>query len=507
MQEGTTMTVEKNAYEIARPNAGSLMQSLRAFGYDIATAIADLIDNSITARSSHISVQFEWNNSSPWIAVSDNGCGMTEDELLEAMKTGSRNPLDERDTNDLGRFGLGLKTASLSQCRRLTVASKTKDSSLNTRCWDLDLVTEKNEWILLKKAGPAAEAVIRRLFGDRESGTVVLWENIDRIIPESHINDEEYQDAFLNYAESVKDHIACVFCSYMQGPKKILFDINDTKIEMWDPFMTDSPLTTRMPTETLYVNGHQVQIKPYILPHQNKLLPEEFNKYAGKHGWNAQQGYYIFRNNRLIVSADWLIPGLEKLEQYRLARIRIDIGNETDSEWNIDVRKSTASPPISIVKELRRIANAARKESARIYSHRGKKLSRSSKSEQHFVWHQNVRNGKLGYAVNRNHPIVKAALESDQHGQVKMLLDLIEETIPVPMIISDYGEKSKEMLEPYEGKKKDQFDSMIEELYRMYRSAGADPKSAIENIAGTEPFIYSPEKVVLFCEREGIDYE
>lgn len=507
MDHDNPLMMGKEEYEIARPNAGSLMQSLRAFGYDIATAIADLIDNSITARSDRISIQFEWNNGEPWIAVSDNGYGMTESELFEAMKTGSKNPLDYRDEKDLGRFGLGLKTASFSQCKRLTVASKAKSTPLNIRCWDLDLVTENNEWVLLKRVSFKTESLIKDIFRDRGSGTVVLWEKIDRIIPGNHINDDEYQDAFLSYAKAVKEHISVVFCSYMQGSRRIHFEINGMEIEMWDPFMMDNTLTTRMPVETLYVDGHEVTIRPFILPHQNKLTPDLFSKYAGKHGWNAQQGYYIFRNNRLIVAADWLIQGLEKLEQYRLARIRIDIGNETDSEWNIDVRKSTAVPPISITKEIKRIAIAARRESARIYRHRGKKLARKSKEEQSFVWHQNVRNGKLGYAINRNHPIVRSLLESDTKDQIKQLIDLIEETVPVPMIISDYGEKSKEMLEPYEGKKTDAFDDMISRLYEMYISTGVEPKSAIESIANTEPFIYSPERVTLFCEREGIDYE
>ncbi len=501
------MIKEAGSYEIARPNAGALMQSLRAFGYDTSTAVADLIDNSITARSSQIDVWFEWNNGNPWIAVSDNGYGMTEIELFEAMKTGGKNPLEERDEKDLGRFGLGLKTASLSQCRRMTVASKTEKTSLCVRCWDLDLVTKKNEWILLKNANTEAESAIKRLIGDKKSGTVVLWEKIDRIVPDNHVDDEEYQDAFLSCAKAVKDHIASVFCSYMQGPRRVRFSINGNEIDMWDPFMTDNPMTTHMPTETLYVDGHEVIVKPYILPHQNKLSPDLFAKYAGSHGWNAQQGYYIFRNNRLIVAAEWLVPGMEKLEQYRLARIRIDIGNETDSEWSIDVRKSIASPPISIAKDIKRIANAARKKSAQIYRYRGKRISRSNKTEQHFVWHQNVRNGKLGYAVNRNHPIVKAMLETELKDQIKQLLDLIEETVPVPMIISDYGEKSKEMLEPYEGKKTDDFDQMIGKLYEHYISLGTKPKDAIESIAGTEPFIYSPEMVELFCERKGIDYE
>lgn len=499
--------IPDDSFELARPNAGSLMQSLRAFGYDASTAIADLIDNSITAESRNIEIWFEWNNGKPWIAVADDGHGMTEKELFEAMKTGSKNPLDARDEKDLGRFGLGLKTASLSQCRRMTVASKTAKTPLCIRCWDLDLVTKKNEWMLLKKIDADAETIINQRMGEKKRGTVVLWEKIDRIIPDNHVDDEVYQDAFLGCAKAVKNHISTVFCSYMQGSKKVRFAINGMEIEMWDPFMTDNPLTTRMPAETLFVDGHEVLIKPYILPHQNKLTPELFKKYGGEHGWNAQQGYYIFRNNRLIVAADWLVPELEKLEQYRLARIRIDIGNETDSEWNIDVRKSTASPPISITKEIKRIANAARKESAKIYRHRGKKLLRAGKTEQHFVWHQNVRNGKLGYAVNRNHPIVKAVLESDMKDQIKQLLDLIEETIPVPMIISDYGEKSKEMLEPYEGKKTDDFDQMIGKLFELYVSLGTEPKQAVKNIASTEPFIYSPERVALFCERKGIDYE
>ena len=108
--------------------------------------------------------------------------------------------------------------------------------------------------------------------------------------------------------------------------------------------MSDNSCTTRLPSESLYVNGYEVKVKPYILPHQSKLSVEEFNENAGLHGWNAQQGFYIYRNNRLIVAGDWLIPGMEKLEQYRLARIRVDIGNGTDSEWNIDVRKFCNSP-------------------------------------------------------------------------------------------------------------------------------------------------------------------
>lgn len=491
-------------YEHASPNAASLMQSLRAFGYDISMAVADLIDNSITAQASSISINFEWNNGDPWIAIADNGYGMTELELFEAMKTGSRNPLDERSSDDLGRFGLGLKTASFSQCKRLTVATKKQEDRVYVRCWDLDVVTVENAWILLKSASPNARKLISEHFCKHANGTIVVWEKIDRIVPGTKINDEEYQHAFLSYARAVKDHIAVVFSAYMHGVKKVKLYLNDRLIPMWDPFMSDNSCTTRMPSESLYVNGYEVNVKPYILPHQSKLSVEEFNENAGLHGWNAQQGFYIYRNNRLIVAGDWLFPGMEKFEQYRLARIRVDIGNETDSEWNIDVRKSTAVPPVSIQKEMKRIATVAQRESSKIYRYRGKKLARTVKKEQCFVWHQNVRHGKLGYEINRNHPIIKKLLQSDVGSQIKQLINLIEETIPVPMIISDYSEKAREMLNPFEGKATDEFDEMIGILYEMYLSYGCSPFEAVENIASTEPYIYLPEKVAVFCEKEDI---
>lgn len=494
-------------YELANPNAASLIQSLRAFGYDISTAVADLIDNSITAQADRVDIQFDWNNGNPWIAIADNGYGMSESDLFEAMKTGSRNPLEERDDNDLGRFGLGLKTASFSQCKRLTVATKKENDQVYIRCWDLDLVTKENAWILLKGASDQSSDTIKNYLTPLKSGTIVIWEKIDRIIPGEHIDDVEYQRAFLEYAKAVKNHVSMVFSSYMRGTHKVKFFLNERSIDMWDPFMTDNSFTTRMPTESLYVNGEEVLIKPYILPHQSKLSAEEFQFYAGLHGWNAGQGFYIYRNNRLIVAGDWLIPGMEKLEQYRLARIRIDIGNKTDSEWNIDVRKSTAIPPISIQKELKRIATVAQKRSTKIYRHRGKKLARKGKKEQFFVWHQNIRRGKIGYEINRDHPIIQSLLQTALKSQVKELLDLIEETIPVPMIISDYTEKADQMLSPFEGRGIDEFEKMIKPLFDMYVSHGCTPHEAIENLASTEPFIYLPEKVALFCEKEGVPFE
>lgn len=127
--------------------------------------------------------------------------------------------------------------------------------------------------------------------------------------------------------------------------------------------------------------------------------------------------------------------------------------------------------------------------------------------EQFFVWHQNIRHGKLGYSINRDHPLIRELLQLDPNKQIKCLLTLIEETIPVPMIISDHGEKAAELLNPFEGKTTSEYDDMIKVLYDMYIASGCSEQEAAANIASTEPYIYAPEKVALFCEKEGIRYE
>lgn len=115
------------------PRPSALLESLRSIGYTLETALADIIDNSITANSSSISVRFAWNNGDPWIAIIDDGDGMSNDELINAMRFGSRNPVEKRAKNDLGRFGLGMKTASISQCRHLYRGFEEKQQNCSMR--------------------------------------------------------------------------------------------------------------------------------------------------------------------------------------------------------------------------------------------------------------------------------------------------------------------------------------------------------------------------------------
>ncbi len=294
-----TNTVE--AYDIAAPRPDSLIQSLRAFGYDLSTAIADIVDNSISAGAKNIAIDFYWDGKDSYIAIWDDGCGMTEDELINAMRPGSRNPLEERSSKDLGRFGLGLKTASFSQCKKLTVASKSAGGNFSVRCWDLDYVTQHGEWRLLKKGSHVLGRLLDKL-PDTDSGTLVLLENLDRLTKGTKVDDKNDHDKFLEDAERVKDHLAMVYHRYLERINGPRIFVNSRQVKPWDPFLTSETATQNLTEEAHDILGGRLVVKPYVLPHVSKISQEVHDRAAGPKGWNAQQGFYVYRNSRLLVA-------------------------------------------------------------------------------------------------------------------------------------------------------------------------------------------------------------
>lgn len=208
--------LSENDFDIAEPHAASLAESLRAFSYELPTAIADLVDNSITASASNIWVDFYWAGQHSVITITDDGDGMSTASLVAAMRPGSQNPLDRRASHDLGRFGLGLKTASFSQCRKVTVRSCTGEGTLSTRCWDHDHIAKVNAWQLLRQGDTEAEKHFVRLTR-LKSGTAVVWQNIDRLVAGQKTEDEKAHQIFLQRAESVKRHLGMVFHQLMTG--------------------------------------------------------------------------------------------------------------------------------------------------------------------------------------------------------------------------------------------------------------------------------------------------
>ena len=489
-------------YDIASPSASELFESLRAFGYDLPTALADIVDNSIAANARNIWIDLIWAGPDSRITIHDDGAGMTEKDLVEAMRPGSLGPLAERSVNDLGRFGLGMKTASISQCRCLTVLSRTVNTPVAVRRWDLDYIasTESGEWRLLKGSGLLPVDDIA-LLDDQVSGTVLFWDRLDQLVGSASTDDALAQRHFRKRVDSVKHHFAMVFHRFLSGRNAVAIHLNGRQVEPWDPFMQDAEAVDPLPPETLIAEGIEVEVKAFILPHHSKISPERHALGAGPKGWNAHQGFYVYRNRRLLVAGDWLGLGMQKEEHFKLARIRIDLPNSADLSWQIDVKKSHARPPAALRKDLQRIARTARGRASRIYRHRGKVLQRQHGDTRTFLWTHLKKHGKAYYKINRDHPLVRRVIEqSGDRDAMVTLLNLIEQTIPAPLIVINNAESPDGFGQPFEDSK-NALRNALEAVYTALRDQGTEPATAARVLITMEPFNQYPELIAGFLDE------
>lgn len=506
------MTEDKD-YEIAEPHAGAMIESLRAFGYDLRTAIADLIDNSIFAGAKNIWIYFHWNGADSYISITDDGYGMSETELYEAMRPGSKSPLEDRELSDLGRFGLGMKTASFSQCRRLTVTSRKNKQNPAIRRWDLDHVTKVDRWELLKYVAPGSEQRIEYPDG-LKNGTIVLWENLDRVVGDAHVRDKSMHNRFLALIDSVEDYLAMVFHRFIEGtvPKFNIY-INGSddsyRVKPWDPFLEKHKATIQYPEDPINYGGEIVKVKGFVLPHKDKLGEELHNLASGPAGWNAQQGFYVYRNQRLIVPGSWLGLGAirpwTQEEHYKLARIRIDISNTADMDWQIDVKKSTARPPQAMRSRLKDIADTVRKQAREVFAHRGSHGSRQRREPIIRAWYSTSKHGRLSYKIDRSHPLIKQlfSIDSKYRNTLQALLRVLEETVPVQQIWLDTAEKPEIYSRPFEGVTQAEIIRLLQITYiALRKSEGLTPEAAKKRLLAMEVFIDYPELISALTDSD-----
>ena len=478
-----------NTFDIVAPRADTLMESLRATGYSLPDAISDLIDNSIYAGARNIWLDFHWDGASSWVTILDDGCGMSEGNLLSAMRVGSQSPIEGRDPADLGRFGLGLKTASISQARSLTVATNCSDGQgISIRRWDLDHLVATGDWQLLRLSpddvGIQGLEDLRKL----DHGTLVVWEKLDRLVGDVDVDDAPARGDFLGSLHTLEEHLAMVFHRYMVQRSRIAIWLNGRQVERWDPFLTDNEATQNLGTETLGDPVNPIAITSYVLPHHSRLSTEAHRNAGGPLGWNAHQGFYVYRNRRLLVPGDWLGLGFQKEEHYKLARIQVDLPNSFDQEWDIDVRKSRASPPLPLQVALKRIARVTRNRAVEVYRHRGKTISRGIRGNPTFVWRNRVTGGKVHYEVNREHPLVRDALgaASIEPQRFRRILRLIEEYVPVQQIWVDMAEGDESQRQPFESAPDQELEEMIRALYTALIGSGMPHEQAVERLGMAE---------------------
>lgn len=476
----------------AEPEASSMIETFRAIGYSIESALADIIDNSITAGAKNIWIDYEWKGDNTTLSVLDDGTGMNNEQLVQAMRPGSKNPLDERKKDDLGRFGLGLKTASFSQTRKFTVFSKAVDYNPVYWSWDLDYVNHKKAWKLIRYV-PEEEKWLKKLEAI-ESGTFVIWWDLDRFTKDTQEESEEAKSKFLGIMNSVKSHLSMVFHRFMEDGLKIHF--KDRLIIPWDPFMIGvDGLQTKPETR---LEGGSIKIKGFVLPHRSKLTAEQYHYGKGpKDSWTSHQGFHVYRNKRLLVAGDWL--GLFKREvHYDLCRIQIDLPNNFDNDWQIDIKKSIARPPAKYLEQILSLAKEVRNQAVEVYRHKGKILKRRLAFDEYFpFWEERARHGKRFYKINRNHPLLSELLtkSGDLKKDIEKVIQFIEETIPVPLITFQESESEKPHGQPFEGIDHNAIKETMKKLLNSFVSSGLSVEKAKARILNIEPFNFFPEYI------------
>lgn len=433
------------------PQPSILLESLRNMGYTLKSAIADIVDNSISAASTQIAIQFRGNMDigDPWIAICDNGEGMDRVTLLNSMKFGSRNLEDKRGgAMDLGRFGLGMKTASISQCRKLTVFSW-KGESVSAFCWDLDRITTSWDIQEISQEDISKHKIINEIvdsldFSIKKHGTIVLWEVLDRDAIKSHRNMNE------SMAE-VENHIAEVFHRFMQKEKKfnniITFTFNGRKVIPLSPFGPCVSERYILRGDNFKCDGHVVSYKPYILPRAvDYENASDYTRYGGKEGYLYNQGFYVYRNRRLIEKATWFRKRKKEFKT-QLLRIQLDIPAELDASWCIDVRKSQTTPPLDIQNRVDSIVEAAMLE-ARNHWDSGTRNIRVTRDYQEPIWaiqKRQGRNAAHSYKVNKKHALYQLIL-GRLPGSIRPLFseyaDTISETFPYEQYYSDRNQSA-----------------------------------------------------------------
>ncbi|WP_157788345.1 ATP-binding protein [Bradyrhizobium japonicum] len=423
------------------PSAAALVESLRGLGYSPETALADLIDNSIAAHAANIEVSLDWNDGHPQIALLDDGDGMDRAALAEALRLGGTGPSLKRGASDLGRFGLGLKTASLSQCRQLAVISR-KAGRTSAVVLDVDEIVERG-WFASAPASLPQHPLVEKLL-QLENGTLVVWNRMDSLGGLSGLQKE----AFYLRLEDVRAHLGMVFHRFINGDAtKLAITLNGRAVKAWDPFQTAHPSTRELPSERVRHVGSAFTVRPYVLPHRDRYANEmEYEAAGGLGGWGARQGFYVYRGKRLLVAGSWLGLGGARTwtrdESSRLARIEIDLPTDLDADWRIDVRKSQARPPGTLRARLTAIGSRCRQEAREVFAFRGQgPRSRGVARTVPQVWIAQQGPKGIQYRINRDHPAIVAC--RDAAGGVRPLnavLSILERSVPVERIWLDVSE-------------------------------------------------------------------
>ena len=494
------MTSGRAREEEVPPRASVLVESLRDIGYSLKTAVADVIDNSLTAGARTIELLAETHVETPAIGILDDGAGMTEAELRDAMRPGSRSPLEDRGATDLGRFGLGLKTASFSQCRRLTVVTR-KAGVTSCAVWDLDTVAARDRWIVELPDNLSMVPWSERLVAD---GTLVVWEKLDRLVGSDGRGNR--QDLVRQLDETAR-HVEFVFHRFISGresrTERVEITLNGRELRPFDPFHSHHPATQHHPEETFALDGQEIRIRPVTLPHHDKVSRTDWEHHAGPEGYVKNQGFYLYRNRRLIVHGTWF--GLARQQELtKLSRVLIDMPGGLDAKWKIDVKKAWAQPPSPVRERLRRIIDRVGVPSRRTYTARGARLAGDSRLP---VWTRSQDKNRISYGIDTGHPVLsafEARIDVETANEFRKVIGLVVSTLPIDALYADVSARSESVVA--QALDADDFAEIVKVTWNLLRERGLSSTETETRMRSADPFRSRWEeavKVIRCAEAEG----
>lgn len=479
------------------PDAAALMTTARSFGnYDLAGAIADLLDNSITAGARSVEITCDFGRGHPEIRVRDDGKGMSAEELRLAMRPASVNPERERATDDLGRFGWGMKSASFSQCKRLTVVTKTREC-YSAATWDLDDI---DAWSMTTYSSEEAVGLLRDPIAT-VTGTEVIWQKCDRLSEENSLTQGQFNETVAH----ARRKLSLVFHRYIAGSAgatKLSVSVNHTPLDTVDPFHSGHPATQNLPPETIRVaEDAVVTMRAHTLPHYSKLTSDEYERLGGVEGYVKNQGFYVYRNNRLIIHGTWFRLAKHG-ELSKLVRVSVDIPNTLDSMWKITIDKSDAQLPSRLRERMGVLVDGFRNRSTRVFKGKGGKISAIGRAS---VWERYVRNQQIRYRLNRSHPLLKAVdakLGSADRADVALVLRLVEQELPIDSVFSDASSNPQRLSQTPTDPK--EFQRFLRATVPILLANGESSANAIETIRSTEPYATNWPTVRTYLAELGV---
>lgn len=479
------------------PQADQLMGSMRHMGYSFESAVADVIDNSISASCENVHLMFPTDRMAPLcMGILDDGYGMSSDALFEAMRYGCSSSEDERATDDLGRFGLGMKSASLSQCRILTVVS-VHEGKMSAYTWNYNVILKKKKWIVLELNQLEIEKLpyIDKL-KEQKQGTLVLWSDFDVLVKSS---DGQVYDALRDICKVLEDYISLIFHRYMSSKsRKVNIYINHLRLKPLDPFLEDHPKTTTKKEKTIALTDTTgveriIGVKPFVLPFISDLSEKDQKLLGGIENLRQRQGFYVYRNQRLIIWGTWF--GMKpRAELTKNARIRVDIPNTLDDIWSIDIKKQSASIPKRIQNQLRQTVFDALEVSTRQQTHRGRKESVNDNIE--YVWSRmRGRNDHFFYQINREgslYQMIRNKMTDEDVAYFDIFLKEVEKNFPIQQM---YIDKSNECIGVVEsddraGELLELGITMVSNIHKAFNKPVGE---VVEMIMKMEQFLPFPE--------------